>query len=249
MTAFDFLESKKFTSNMWFTLRAYMVMSDPEATKKTHYVCQYCRPILNNDNMPSRCVLNGLEVEPVPAELQGLDPLSKQLIQRAKAFQAVFRLGTYSGKVPSYNSLKACKGTMFFLPLPLEKTVQTLEEVTNNSSLHSLPDPELFIIVNSKSKCSKTVWQSLIDVDRLKEAIRTLKAINWAYKNVEEATIEVAHKRIIESVSDTNSTMLEKVSEEDVSAYQSYTIRRLDRHQPNVPDTDQYKLSNVRRLL
>ena len=38
--------------------------------------------------MPSRCVLNGLEVDPVPQELESLDPLSKQMIQRAKAFQA-----------------------------------------------------------------------------------------------------------------------------------------------------------------
>ena len=37
-------------------------------------------------------------------------------------------------KVPSHNSLKACKGTMFFLPLPLEKTVQTLEEVQNDTA-------------------------------------------------------------------------------------------------------------------
>ena len=34
--------------------------------------------------MPSRCVLNGLEVDPVPPELESLDPLSKQIIQRAK---------------------------------------------------------------------------------------------------------------------------------------------------------------------
>ena len=69
--------------------------------------------------MPSRCILNGLFTEPMPKELEALDPLSKQLIQRGKAFQAVVRLGTHTGKVPTYNSLKACKGTMFFLPLPL----------------------------------------------------------------------------------------------------------------------------------
>ena len=85
VTAFDFSESK-FTFSMWEVLRAYMYMSDPEAPNKTHYVCQYCRPILNRDQLPSRCVLNGLEVEPVPIELESLDPLSKQLIQRAKAF-------------------------------------------------------------------------------------------------------------------------------------------------------------------
>ena len=232
---------------MWLTLKAYMYMSDPDVISKTHYVCRYCRFSLNKDSMPSRCVLNGLEVEPVPRELQHLDPLSRQLIQRAKAFQAVFRLGTYMGKVPSHNSLKACKGTMFFLPLPLEKTVQTLEEEKNRVEgvATGLPDPELCIIVNSKSKTKKTVWQSLINVDRLRDALRKLKDINCMYADVDEASLDAASRRIIESVSDTSSTMLKKVCAEDVSSYQSYTIRRLDRKEPNVPDTDQYKLSSV----
>ena len=72
-------------------------------------------------------------------------------------FQSVYRLGTYTGKVPSHNSLKACKGTMFFLPLLLEKTVKTLEEVNEktDSTATGLPNPELFIIVNSNSKTKK----------------------------------------------------------------------------------------------
>ena len=28
-----------------------------------------------------------------------------------------------------YNSLKACKGNMFFLPLPMHKTMETLDDV------------------------------------------------------------------------------------------------------------------------
>jgi hypothetical protein len=60
---------------MWQVLKAYVYMSDPEATNKTHYVCQYYRPILNQDKLPSRCILNGLEVEPVPKELENMDPI------------------------------------------------------------------------------------------------------------------------------------------------------------------------------
>ena len=43
------------------------------------------------------------------------------------------------------------------LPLPLEKTVQTLEELQNNTegTLTGLPNPELYIIVNSKSQMEK----------------------------------------------------------------------------------------------
>ena len=71
------------------------------------YICKYCQPFFNKNTMPARCVVNGLFTEPVPNELKSLDALSKQLIQRAKAFQAIVRLGTYSGKVPVCNSLQA----------------------------------------------------------------------------------------------------------------------------------------------
>ena len=142
-------DSKKFTSDMWQILKAYMFMCDADASERKQYVCQYCRPILNRNSMPNRCVLNGLEVELVLVKLVNLDPLSKKLIQRGKDFQAIFRLGTYTGKVPSHNSVKACKA-LFFLPLPLEKTVWTLEEVKNKVDRVSvaLLNPELFMIVN-----------------------------------------------------------------------------------------------------
>ena len=93
--------------------------------------------------MPGRCVLNGLQTAPCPDELKGLDPFSSQLIQLAKAFQTVVRLGTYLNKVPSHNSLKACKGNMFVLPLPLEKSLETLEQ-----SKSGLAKPELYVIVD-----------------------------------------------------------------------------------------------------
>ena len=40
---------------------------------------------VHSNNTPNRCVLNGLELDEVPVGLSGLDALSKQLIQRAKA--------------------------------------------------------------------------------------------------------------------------------------------------------------------
>ena len=150
--------------------------------------------------MPCRCILNGIETEQLPEELQNLDPLSTQLIQRAKAFQAVYRLGTYTGKVPSHNSLKACKGTMFFLPLPLERTVHTLDEIERKGDgiPDRLPDPELFIVVNSKSKTKKTIWQSLINVDNLQAALEKLRQINWLYSNVDVNSLDEVSQRIVE---------------------------------------------------
>ena len=87
-------------------------------------------------------------------ELANLDCLSRQFIQRAKAYQIVVRLGTYTNKVPVYNSLKACKGNMFFLPLPMHKTMETLDDVEEAEVASS--NPELYIIVNCKP--TKTKW-------------------------------------------------------------------------------------------
>ena len=119
---------------------------------------------------------------PIPPELAKLDALSSQLIQHAKCYQTIVRLGTYTAKVSVYNSLKACKGTMFFLPLPLNKTLETLGEVKHPSNKEStLPDPELYIIVNGKPTTSKVVWHSLVNVDHVKTAVQKLREINWLY--------------------------------------------------------------------
>ena len=101
--------------------------------------------------MPGRCVLNGLQTA----------PFSSQLIQLAKAFQTVVRLGTYLNKVPSHNSLKACKGNMFVLPLPLEKSLETLEQ-----SESGLANPELYVIVDGMPTKKKVVWRSFVDSQR-----------------------------------------------------------------------------------
>ena len=97
--------------------------------------------MLNKNGMPNRCILNGLLTEPVPEELETLDPLSKQIIQRGKSFQAI---GNYTGNVPSHCNVRACKGTMFFLPLPLNKTLKTLEDIERKpgEAMAGLPDSE-----------------------------------------------------------------------------------------------------------
>ena len=196
VTEFKFSDSK-FHSNVWKSLKCYILQVNPSAGGQTHYVCQFCRPKLNGNTMPNRCILNGLITEPVPKELKELDPLSKQIIQRGKAFQAIIRLGTYMGKVPSYNSLKACKGTMFFLPLPLDKTLQTIEELENNTTV-GLPDPELYILISGKPSKNKVLWQSLVNVDQVKAAVQKLRSINWLYANVNDSSIDDASQRIVE---------------------------------------------------
>ena len=146
------------------------------------------------------------------------------LIKKNK--QTVVRLGTYTAKVPIYNSLKACKGTMFFLPLPLNKTLETLDQVKHCGDT-ALPDPELYIIVNSRPTKGKVVWRSLVDVNCVKAAIQKLKESNWLYKEVDDDSVDEAAK-VIEVTNSTTSTMLEKASEDDIAGFQAFTIRNLD---------------------
>ena len=80
-----------------------MLDRDPHVATKALYVCTHCWPILNEDNIPDRCVLNGLYTEPVPEKLSTLNVLENQFIQCAKCFQTVVRLGTYTGIAPIYN--------------------------------------------------------------------------------------------------------------------------------------------------
>ena len=139
----------------------------------------------------------------------------------------------------------------------LEKTLETLGEVRqlgvagsldspDGESTTHLPHPELYILVNGKPSKLNVVWRSLINVDALKGAIHKLKEINWLYKEVDEDDLDDVAREVIETVSDTSSTMLERASKEDVAGFQSFTIRTLNSKQSTLSDIDQYKLVNVK---
>ena len=142
------INDAKWSSSMWETLLSHITKQD-KSDDTHYYVCSYCRNSLNGNKLPPCCFLNGLETTPIPPELASLDALSVQLIRRAKAFQTVIRLGTYTNKVPVYNSLQACKGTMFFLPLPVNKTTESIAKISDDSAdVNTLADPELYFILN-----------------------------------------------------------------------------------------------------
>uniref|UniRef100_A0A1X7SM21 Uncharacterized protein n=1 Tax=Amphimedon queenslandica TaxID=400682 RepID=A0A1X7SM21_AMPQE len=124
-------------------------------------------------------------------------------------FQTIVRLGTHTLKVPTYNSLKALKGAMFYLPLSLEKTMETLNEVGIDSN--HLLNPELYIINGPSIKSN--VWRSLVDVYKIKAALRKLKEINWLYRNINDDSIDESSKNVIQIVISTTCKMLEKAND------------------------------------
>ena len=93
--------------------------------------------------------------------------------------QTIIHLGTYTGKVSIYNATKALKGTAFHLPMPFDKTQETLDAISMPQDLSSqvysiLPDPHVFILVDGKPTKDKIVWQSMIDVSNVRQAVQTL---------------------------------------------------------------------------
>ena len=80
----------------------------------------------------------------------------------------------------------------------------------------------------------------------MKAAIHKLKEINWLYKDVSENDLDDVARKVIETVSETTSTMLERASKQDMAGFQSFTIRTLNARHSTTSDIDQYKLLNVK---
>ena len=136
---------------------------------------------------------------------------------------------------------------MFFLPLPLKKTFETLDQVKmTTKGEEALPNPELYIIVNGKPTTSKVVWHSLVNVNNVKTAVRKLKEINWLYSEVDDDSVDDASKQVIEVVNSATSTMLDKADDSDIAGFQAFTIRNLENKLSTDSDIEQYKLMNVK---
>ena len=229
--------SDDFSSEIWRELKAHILKYPPAVSGQMLYMCHYCKRRVRGGIMPARCVFNGLQTVPIPPELAALDLLSRQLIQRAKCYQTVvLTLVKCLDTIPC----RPAKGQCFFLPLPLNKTINKVQQHTS-----LLPDPELYIIVNGRPTKSNVVWRSLVDVNHVKTAIRKLRSCNWLYRDVHEKCIEESTKHIIEVSNNASTEMLKKVSPHEVDAFQAYTITNLDSKLSIGSDIDQYRLMSI----
>ena len=113
--------------------------------------------------------------------------------------------------MPIYNATKGLKGTMFFLPLPLQNTIEDLGiNDLMSDDLQMLPDPELYILLDGRPTKDKVVWQTLVDVNDIKKAVNKLKETNWLYKNVDENSVDDDAEKAMEVVNSTSSTLIKK---------------------------------------
>ncbi|KAG5330256.1 PIF1 helicase, partial [Acromyrmex heyeri] len=65
---------------------------------KPEYICDYCQRKFHAGDLPAYSVLNNLFVHNVPDEIASLKQYEKMLIQRAKAFQTIVKMGTVINK-------------------------------------------------------------------------------------------------------------------------------------------------------
>uniref|UniRef100_A0A1X7V5A1 Uncharacterized protein n=1 Tax=Amphimedon queenslandica TaxID=400682 RepID=A0A1X7V5A1_AMPQE len=122
--------------------------------------------------------------------------------------------------------------------------MKTLNEIGIDSN--HLPNPELYIMINGQPTKSNNVWRSLVDVNKIKAALRKLIEINWLYRNVDDDSIDESSKNVIQVVSNTTCKMLEKANDQDLEDLSAYTIRNLDSKIATGSDISQYKLMNVK---
>ena len=90
----------------WDNLKSYITQKN---SSNKQQICKHCKKSIKQNQMPARCILNGLNNESVPLELQGLDTLSMQLIQLAKCLQTVVRLELILAKFPLTTHSKPAK--------------------------------------------------------------------------------------------------------------------------------------------
>jgi len=113
----------------------------------------------------------------------------------------------------------------------LDKAGYTSDSIVDE--LLGLPDPELYIMIDSRPTKDKIVWQSLVDVPRVKLAAQKLQETNWLYGSLDLACIDEAAKKTVDVakmmenadgakktmdvVNDASSHVIEIASDEDVA--------------------------------
>jgi len=145
------------------------------------YICHYCEGKFRNGFMPAYCILNNLFVNDVPEVISSLNTFEKMLIQRAKAFQTIVKMGTVSNKkIPERSKIQKVKGRTFHLPLPLQ---QTLNKICSDIDPININYELYFIIRNIPTK-SKIIWEDLVDIKKVFEALIWLKNNNFLYSHI-----------------------------------------------------------------
>jgi hypothetical protein len=165
-------------SKLWKDLIKHL----QDVGQDANYICKNCLQQFRKNIIPSTCFMNKLYVRPVPEVIAELNDYERILIQKAKAFQTVQKMGTVAKKnLPHRDMISKVKGRTFHLPLPMEETLKKLCPSEDPINLNH----ELYIItVRGVPTKSKVIWEELVDVKKVFKALSWLKANNPLYSEI-----------------------------------------------------------------
>ncbi|KYM96060.1 hypothetical protein ALC62_13287 [Cyphomyrmex costatus] len=147
---------------------------------KPEYVCDYCQRKFRGGDLPAYSVLNNLIVHNVHDEIASLKQYELILIQRAKAFQTIVKMGTViNKKIPQKHMIQKVKGRTFHLPLPQEETWNKLCKNTDPINKNH----EIIVVRGVPTK-NKNIWEDLVDKRKVCNALIWLKHNNPFYKHI-----------------------------------------------------------------
>lgn len=99
----------------------------------------------------------------MPEVILSLNDFEKVLIQRAKIFQTVVKMGTvFNKKISEKQKIQKVTGTTFHLPLPLQETFDKL--CSNTDPINS--NHELCILLQNILTKSKIIWEHIVDIKK-----------------------------------------------------------------------------------
>ena len=167
----------KINFSIWKDLMAYLKQENIDR----QYICNYCKQKFRQCVLPAYCILNNLHVNNVPEVISSLNTFEKILIQRAKAFQTVVKMGTViNKKLPERQMIQTVKGRTFHLPLPLQETFNKL--CLETDAINS--NHELYILVRGIPTKSKIIWEEIVDIKKIFDALTWLKVNNPLYSHI-----------------------------------------------------------------
>jgi ATP-dependent DNA helicase PIF1 len=223
-------------TDAWLQLEAYWLAKydgfDTDIYESL-FLCRYCNENIKKRSLPQRCALNGLLVDELPASLESLNIFEMMIIQKAKCFQTVVRLGPVKHRLPSSAMVKAVKGRVFYLPLPVEQHAAMLPK--------GLPlNHELYVLVNGMPTKKKVIWQDIISIEKITNALKTLIEINPLYRdlNISDNYVDNyvfgTEDDVMPILKPGPDALLKKVSPIDASdLYRHYSIHPIHADQPS----------------
>ncbi|CAF2796522.1 unnamed protein product [Rotaria sp. Silwood2] len=180
-----FMKDKYVKQNMSFEMSEYIPSYFIDASSSEHrWICRLCSYKIKKQQLPSRALLNKLEVCQIPPELTNLNNLEKHLISLRLPFMKIVNLT--SGKVSSRLAQKGTKGPLHCVPSDVQDTVTTLPRPVDKS---------MMVRLQLKRRIKyKAVWEEqLINPNDVRDALLILRKMHPGYKNIKINEIDESY--------------------------------------------------------